>query len=449
MNRPARIGAALALALAALSLIAPYMPVYDPWGWLVWGRELAHLDLATAAGPSWKPLPVLVDAVLSPLGEAAPKAWLLIARTGWLLAVLLAGLLAARLAGPEVGRWRLLAAILAGASVALTGDAFTPPLRQFTGGLSEPLLVALVLGAVTLALDGRSRGALWLGVAACLLRPECWPFLAVWGWWATRRDPTLRVQALVAAALIPLAWFLPDLLAAGSPLEGSETARQGGIELDEVLQVAGRALAAPLAAIWVGVALFLCEPRRGESSDRALAVLGIAAAAWVGLVAAMAVVGYAGLPRFLAPASAAFAIVGGVGVARAAARGFAPGAGRSGLALPAIAALLLATAGIGVRAAEVPGDLDTIEARTRSQEDLLDLADRVGSDRLLSCGGKVRATQILAQTLLAWKLDAPIEAVKVRRHPLYGVALSTKPLPRGQVIARQGSWRATQLPCHD
>jgi hypothetical protein len=445
VSRQLRIGAASVAFLAALSLLLPYMPVYDPWGWLVWGSELAQLDLATAAGPSWKPLPVLIDAPLSLLGEAAPKAWLLLARAGWLAAPLLAGWLAARLAGPQTGRWRWGAAVVAAASVALTGDAFTPPVRQFSGGLSEPLLVALVLGAVALALGGRARGALWLGVAASLLRPECWPFLALWGWRAVRRDPSLRPQAAFAAALIPLAWFLPDLLAAGNPLEGSETARQGGIELAEIPQVLGRALAAPLAAVWVGVALFLAGRRGaedgwwdGEGSDRALAVLFLGAAAWVSLVAAMAVVGYAGLPRFLAPASAAFAIVGAVGIARA---------GAAGLRLAAIGALLLALVGFGWRAAQIPGELDVIRAQTGSQEDIFDLAEQVGTDRLRSCGGDVRVTQLLSQTALAWKLDLPIESVSVRRQPLYGLALSTRPLPGGEVLARKGAWRATRLPC--
>jgi hypothetical protein len=36
----------------------------------------------------------------------------------------------------------------------------------------------------------------------------------------------------------------------------------------------------------------------------------------------------------------------------------------------------------------------------------------------------------------------------MRRRPLYGVALSTKPLPRGgEPFARAGIWRATRLPC--
>ena len=40
--------------------LLPYLPVYDPWAWLIWGRELLHGGLETAAGPSWKPLPVLI-----------------------------------------------------------------------------------------------------------------------------------------------------------------------------------------------------------------------------------------------------------------------------------------------------------------------------------------------------------------------------------------------------
>ena len=49
------------LALTALTFLAPSAPTYDPWAWIVWGREILHLDLSTVDGPSWKPLPVLLD----------------------------------------------------------------------------------------------------------------------------------------------------------------------------------------------------------------------------------------------------------------------------------------------------------------------------------------------------------------------------------------------------
>jgi len=445
--RPA-VAVGAAVALAAVSLALPYFPVYDPWAWLVWGRELMHGGLETASGPSWKPLPVLVDAPLSLLGGAAPKAWLLIARAGWLCAPLLAGLLAARLAGEETGRWRWAGAALAAGSVALTADSFTPPLRQFTGGLSEPLLVALVLGAVWAALDERRGWVLGLGTAAALLRPEVWPFLALWAFYASRERPRLRAAAVAVAILVPLAWFVPDLIGAGNPLEGGETARAGGIEPLDGLAVLGRAVAAPLAAAWIGVALLIRQgallnhwftkaPDAGP--DRSLAILLTGAGAWILLVALMAIAGFAGLPRFLAPATAIVAVLGGVGIARTAAAG--------ALRPLVAAAIVIAVAGVTWRAAQVPGDVEVVERQTHSIEHLSDLVEKTGNATLLACQDRVRMTRVREQTALAWKLDEPISAVPIRHRPHFGVALSTKPIPGGDVIAHAGTWRATKLPC--
>ncbi|HEX6204339.1 MAG TPA: hypothetical protein VFZ29_00840 [Solirubrobacterales bacterium] len=428
---------AAALALAAVSLALPFFPVYDPWAWLVWGRELLQGGFETAAGPSWKPLPVLVDAPLSLLGDAAPKAWLLVARTGWICAPLLAGLLAARLSGAETGRWRWVAAAVAAGSVALTWDSFTPPLRQFTGGLSEPLLVALVLGAIWAALDERHGWVLGLGTAAALLRPEVWPFLAVWAWFATQERPRLRAAAIAVALLVPLAWFVPDIVGAGSPLEGGETARAGGIEPLDGLKVLGRALAAPLAAAWVGVALLLWREHNGL--DQTLVILLAGAVAWIALVALMAIAGFAGLPRFLAPATAGVAVLGGVGLARA-------GAGSALRGLVALA-LILAVTGIGWRVAELPGDLEVVERQTSSIEHLFDLVEETGGAQLLACQDRVRMTHVREQTALAWKLDEPISSILIRHRPRYGVAVSTKPIPQGDLFAHSGRWRATRLPC--
>jgi hypothetical protein len=440
------LGVAAALALAVASLLLPFFPVYDPWAWLVWGRELVHGGFETTSGPSWKPLPVAICAPLSLLGGAAPQAWLLIARAGWLCAPLLAGLLAARLSGEETGRWRWVAAAVAAGSVALTWDSFTPPLRQFTGGLSEPLLVALVLGAVWAALDERRGLALGLGTAAALLRPEVWPFLALYGLSVRGHHPRLRLATIVVAVLIPLAWFVPDIVGAGTPLEGGETARAGGIEPLDGLEVLGRALAAPLAAAWLGVGLLLW--RRREWLDRPLAILLAGAGAWIGLVALMAVAGFAGLPRFLAPATAVIAIAGGVGLARAgsAAELRYPIGAISSAALVSVA-LLVAVAGFGWRLAQIPGDLEVVERQTNSIEHLFDLVDETGAAPLLSCQDRVRMTRVREQTALAWKLDEPIAAVPIHFRPRYGVALSTKPIPAGDVFAHAGGWRATRLPC--
>jgi hypothetical protein len=434
--------------LAAASLLLPYFPVYDPWAWLVWGRELMHGGLETASGPSWKPLPVLIDAPLSLLGGPAPKAWLLVARSGWLCAPLLAGLLTARLAGKETDRWRWAGAALAAGSVALTADSFTPPLRQFTGGLSEPLLVALVLGAIWAALDERRGLALGLGTAASLLRPEVWPFLALYGLSVRGHHPRLRIATIAVAVLIPIAWFVPDIIGAGTPLQGGETARAGGIEPLDGLEVLGRALAAPLAACWLGLALLLWRgafvnhgftksPR--ADADRPLAVLLGGAIAWILLVALMAIAGFAGLPRFLAPATAIIAVLGGVGLART---------GATGAVRPlVVATLFIAVAGFTWRAAQVPGDVEVVERQTHSIDHLFDLVDKTGTAPLLACQDQVRMTRVREQTALAWKLEEPISAVPIRYRPKYGIALSTKPIPGGDVIAHAGAWRATQLPC--
>jgi hypothetical protein len=271
---------------------------------------------------------------------------------------------------------------------------------------------------------------------------------------------------MAVAVLVPLAWFVPDIVGAGNPLEGGETARAGGIEPLDGLAVLGRALAAPLAAAWIGLALLLW---RGDfvnqwfakaprvEADRPLTILLAGAAAWILLVAVMAVAGFAGLPRFLAPATAVIAVLGGVGVARTAAgrcRAFHSHRHKSSTAGPnralqavVVATLAIAVAGFAWRAAQVPGDVEVVERQTTSIEDLFDLVDKTGPAALLACHDKVSITQVRQQTALAWKLEEPTSATPVWRHPRYGVALSTKPVPGGDVIAHAGTWRATRLPC--
>jgi hypothetical protein len=63
------------LALGFLSLALPSTPTYDPWSWILWGREVLHGDLVTESGPSWKPLPVLFTVPFSLFGDAAPYLW--------------------------------------------------------------------------------------------------------------------------------------------------------------------------------------------------------------------------------------------------------------------------------------------------------------------------------------------------------------------------------------
>ena len=150
---PARRGRALlALAcfgLAALSLLGPATPTYDPWAWILWGREVMQLDLVTTDGPSWKPLPIFFTAPFALLGDDAGAGAVDPRRPGRRAPGDRDGFrLAARLAGPAAGA--------IAAFTLLVSDEF---IRNFARGNSEGMLVALVLWALELHLDGRRRAA--------------------------------------------------------------------------------------------------------------------------------------------------------------------------------------------------------------------------------------------------------------------------------------------------
>ena len=59
-------------------------------------------------------------------------------------------------------------------------------------------------------LDGRRDHALYLGVAAALLRPEAWPFLALYSLWLWFFEPRLRLRLVAFAVLMPACWILPE-----------------------------------------------------------------------------------------------------------------------------------------------------------------------------------------------------------------------------------------------
>lgn len=460
-------------ALALLSLLAPFEPMYDPWAWLVWGRELAHLDLDTSAGPSWKPLPAIIDIAAAPTGGFAPQLWLAVARAGWLAAVALAWALAARLVFPDrlssgLARWfaprrvrraQILAGATAALGVVLLYDPFTAWTRQFAGGLSEPLLVALVLGAIERELAARRGQALALAAAAALLRPEAWPFLALYGFWLWRSDPSLRRWLVVAALAVPLLWLIPDLAGSGDPLTGAERAR-GGDEgpLIEGLDALWRSFNLVLAGLWVcaGWATYTAWRER----ERRIVVLAVGALAWVAVVVVLALAGYAGLPRFAAPAGAIVCVLGGVGLVRmiAAVDGLRASDPRRRRALAAAAAVAAALVLQGaVRAADVPGVLDDAAAYGDHVDGLAELVEELGPQRARSCRAAT-TTDFLTQTALAWELDVPLSgvALRVETAPPSGTAFvdAGAPLParaavraEGDELARHSGWSAYAISC--
>ena len=494
-GRPGRLVAS-SLALAAVSLLLPWALAFDPWSWLVWGREVTRLELDTAGGPSWKPLPVAATTILTLAGGAAPALWLVLARAGGLLAIVGAAVLAGRLAGT-------FAAVAAAAAMALS-DWW---LFNTAVGNSEGLLAAAALWAVVGQLAGRHRAALVLLLAAALLRPEAWPFLggyALW-LWRTGREP-LGVLA-VALLPVPLLWFGPDALGAGGALGASSAARgtaspQSAVYADfpalEVLADFAELLTIPaLLAAAAGAAL------GGTIACR----LAAAALGWVALVAVMTQAGYAGNPRYNVAAAAVGCVLAGVGVAAlarrvasgrhtaapgsdrgasagataargndrvasagaAAARGNDRGASAGAAATrrhdrvasagatarrdpPTVAWIFAAALAAGVLAFTA-GDLgDQVEelgdrADRRTQLDAL--VDRVGGAQAVDSCAPARTVQPM-KAMLAWRLDVSMEhladpprvpAAVFRAPPGYEGEPAEPRVPPGFTpIAREGDW---------
>ena len=107
---------AILAAAAASPLLVRAAPGYDPWTWLLWGREVAGGTLSTADGPAFKPLPVAVCALLAPLGTAAPVVWVVLVRAAAGVALWLAYRL-----GRDPSAAGVAAGGLAAAGVALAG----------------------------------------------------------------------------------------------------------------------------------------------------------------------------------------------------------------------------------------------------------------------------------------------------------------------------------------
>jgi len=314
-GQPVRLWPAVVVCslAAVLSLVLPSTLTYDSWSWLTWGRELARLDLDTSGFvAAWKPLPVLIAAVLSFAGPLAPALWLVVARAGGLLAVVMAFRLAHRISGFTGGA---VAAVAVLSSAGFTG--YLLPL-----GMSEPLLGGLALAAVERHLDGRHLHACMLVYAASLLRPEVWPFLGLYVLWLWRGEPRRRALTCGLVALLPVLWLGPDLLGSGDAFRSFHRAAvptQGGPLLSDhpgisVIRDAGRYLPLPLGlAAVVAVVVAFADGRRRRFDRATLTILGVTAA-WLIIEVILTQAGRSsGDRRYLIVAAAGASVLAGIG----------------------------------------------------------------------------------------------------------------------------------------
>ncbi|HLI59248.1 MAG TPA: hypothetical protein VKV21_06245 [Solirubrobacteraceae bacterium] len=505
MIRPARVWVAASVALAVISWATlPTVPSYDPFSWLVWGREVvqSHQAFYVGGGPSWKPLPFGFTVVYALFGGAAPALWVITARVGGLLGWVAAWRLASRLCP---GRWGWVAGAIAVGGLITTQDYG----YYFMRGASEPGLVACTLWAIDRLLERRPGAAFWLLVAASLIRPEWWPYTIALAAWLAARGPRFwsaesgasawaswrgRAALVGGLLLIPLGWFGPPWLGGNDPLLAAHNAAlyNGQLGPDPLRAVVGRAvddqiwplLAAALVYVAVVVARDL---RAGHVSERGWIVGSLGAfvcAWWVEVILMTVWLGYPGLERFFLPAAAVVCVLGGVGMALGAravgervvgvraGRGDATrsprapeparrSAGTAGAAVGGALVVALIVASVLVSRPAVDLLLGAEGQAALAQRTLAGLSAAVaaagGRPAVLPCPSSFAAVNHSAQPALAWDLRVTLQRVgsaMIRPGVDFigpadiatGIPAAIDPsLVHDRVVARRGAWTAVAL----
>jgi hypothetical protein len=410
------------LGLAALSLLGPSNPTYDPWAWIIWGREIIHLDLTTTSGPSWKPLPALFTTVFALAGDdAAPGLWLIVARAGGFLAIAMAYRLGSRLGGRPAG-------VIAALALFLADDY----IRTFWRGNSEGILVALCLWAVERHLEGRRADAFLLGLGAALLRPEVWPFFGLYGLWLAGVEPRRRMLVLGAFAANGVLWFAPEYWGSGDWLRAANRAHQPNPDSPAfadrpLLEVFARSSSILSLPVLLGSLVALVAPLRERRRGVRLSLFAAATFLMI-VVGLMTEGGFAGNLRYVALPAALLCVLAGVGwvelVRSAGAR-----AGRA-------AAIALAVALAAAAAPFVLADVDELRVaadKTRAEADFYDtlpaaIAKAGGRDAVKRCKVYTGPYQVQA---VAWHLKTHSGEVGIDPEPP-GILIA----PRDSALAR-------------
>jgi hypothetical protein len=468
-----------AIALAVLSWATlPTIPSYDPYSWIIWGREVSdpHLAFEVFGGPSWKPLPFAFTAVYGVFAGAAPTLWVITARAAGLLGLAVAWRLARRLGGG--GRWGAVAGLIAVCGIVLTYD--WP--YDFLRGTSEPMLVACTLWPIDRLWHGRRGQAFWLVVAAALLRPEAWPFLGADAVWLWLRDPEWagwrpRAGLLAGLVLVALGWLGPPWLGSAGPLLAAHNAAlyNGMLGADPLWTELGRLvgiqtwplLLGALALVWLGVV---------TDRDRRLRLaLAAGVVIWWAIVIVMTVaLGYPGLERFYLPAASVVCVLGAAGIVALARLGggwlagrWLGGRGRSGdrggvgtVATVGVLMVLLAATSVGsLRPISVLGQFEPEAALAVSTVRGLDRAVRVAGGRraVLPCARSFVAVNHAAQPALAWDLRTGLPSVGTAMsrpgidfigpaNRATGIPAAIAPdLLHDRLLARSGAWSVYAL----
>jgi Dolichyl-phosphate-mannose-protein mannosyltransferase len=404
---------------------------YDTFYALVWGDQIASgesPDYDAPLAPTPHPLATLVGVLLSPLGDGAETAVMVIAFLSLAAVVYLVYRLGTEWFNPWVGA--LAAAIF------ITRQ----PLLDFgvRAYVDIPYL-ALLLWALLLETRSRRAGAPVLALLAIagLLRPEAWLFAGAYLLYLVygemtegearatpprgpvgrfvaflhRRDG-LMLTALAVAA--PVTWVLFDLVFAGDPLH-SLTGTQDTVEaLDRDTGITGLVVDGPQrlgevlrepVLLGAAVGIVLSFALRRDRARVGLAALALSLAAF----SVLAIAGLAVLTRYLLPAAAilcifcAAGVLGWVDLPR-------ESRWRRKWALIGAGLLVVMLAFVPAQVERISDLRDSIEAQDQLGDDLRELADAGAFDG--GCG-PVTVPDERAIPFLALWLDVDPSDIRV------------------------------------
>jgi hypothetical protein len=444
------------LTVAALSLLIPSTPSYDPWSWLVWSRQIIHGHLTiTSGGTSWKPLPMIFTIPFALFGKAAPDLWLVVARAGALAAVVMVFRLAYRITRrvgglfgeADAGLDRLTSvapALLAGliGAVALALSASGGFVSSNALGYSEGFAAALLLICIDRHIDGKPRQAFVVGFLVALDRPEIWLFWGPYGLWLFWKDPGARLLVAALFVITPIVWFLPVYLGCGSfscSVNRATHPRSNSLAFASNPFVAELERAAwptmllrikvVAALLFVAVAGILWSTYRraglaGLRTERSqarltAALLGLGGLSWFVVIAVMTQVGFSGNNRYLVLGSALVDICGAVGFGWAATEIAVLLSRRSRLAaairwgataLLALVFVILPT-WIGNSMISIPRTHGSLVYQAHLRQGMNDLVTRFGgAGKVLACGSVM--TEGFQVPMVAFVLDVPTTRIE-------------------------------------
>jgi hypothetical protein len=428
------VGLGIVAVSAILVLWADTRPSFDAYGWLVWGYHTLHGDLDLGGAPSWKPLPYLFTVPYALFGSAELWLWMITAVAISFGGCVFAGRIAYRLVGagdPERRGAAIAAAIFAGLAVLGIEDY----MHYILSVQSDPVIVALCLGAIDNHLCGRHRWAFALGVLAALGRPEVWPFVALYAIWAWRAIPSMRWFVTGGLALIAFMWFGIPTITNNRPFVAGQLAQNSPRELhsNKVFGTIGRFTELHYLPIWIAAvaSVVVAFYRR----NRIVLYLAAGCLLWVVVEIAFALHGWPALPRYVMEPAGVAAVLAGVGVGWAV---DAPWVRRglprwTGIAVVAILVITLVPGAVS-RLRTERTDLRHERERTHEIAALQGTINALGGYRFIrSCGHAT--TQVEFLSVLGWFTHLnigvlghnPTAELRQRRYP---VILFT-PLPNG------------------